>query len=68
MFGWIIGLTILVVLIVVFSKGSLFSVNNPKPEADSARKAIEILKNRYARGEIDQSEYEEKKAELEKSN
>jgi putative membrane protein len=68
MYGWIIGVVLVVVLIAVLSKGNLFKTNNQKhPETNAGvGTAMETLKKRYAKGEIDQAEFEEKKAELEK--
>ncbi len=67
MYGWIIGLILVVVLIIVLLKGGIFrdssdfsAVNN------SSKSAMETLKKRYADGEINKEEFEEKKAELEK--
>lgn len=68
MFGWIIGLILVVVLIIALSKGGIFQ-KDTGTTADSKGNisAIETLKNRYAKGEIDEAEFEKRKAELEKA-
>jgi putative membrane protein len=68
MYGWIIGVILVVVLIAGLSKGNLFKINNQKsPETRAGvGTAMETLKKRFAKGEIDKAEFEEKKAELEK--
>jgi putative membrane protein len=68
--GWIIGIILVGVLIVALSKGNLFKTKNQKSPGASAGvgTALETLKKRYAKGEIDKAEFEEKKAELEKVN
>jgi len=60
--GWIIGLVVLVliVLLIVRSIGPN-TEGNPPVEAESA---LDVLKKRYARGEIDKEEFEEKKKDL----
>ncbi|NDP22133.1 MAG: SHOCT domain-containing protein [Paludibacter sp.] len=65
--GWIIGIVLVGVLIAVLSKGNLFKTNNQKSPKTSVGvgTAMETLKKRYAKGEIDKAEFEEKKAELE---
>lgn len=67
MYGWIIGLLLIMVLITVIGRGRFFRRNmdsNTKPAATSS--AMETLKERFAKGEIDEEEFEQKKAELEK--
>ncbi len=67
MYGWIIGLILIVVLIAALGRGRIFQRNagttTIKNNNDSA---LETLKERYAKGEIDKDEYEERKTELEK--
>lgn len=56
---WLIGILILVAIVWLVSRS--FGLNRP----DSQRKsALDILKERYARGEIDKEEFEEKKSHL----
>ncbi|MBS3805878.1 MAG: SHOCT domain-containing protein [Bacteroidales bacterium] len=59
--GWIIGLLLLVLVIwlVVRSTGQNASSANEPEET-----ALDVLKKRYARGEISKEEYEEKKKDL----
>ena len=60
--GWIIGLVVLVliVLLVVRSIGPNTEGNSPA----AGESALDVLKKRYARGEIDKEEFEEKKKDL----
>ncbi|MDX5428693.1 MAG: SHOCT domain-containing protein [Bacteroidota bacterium] len=64
MFGWIIGVIVIIVLIVALGRGNVFQ--NKPDNTDSNTSALETLKKRYAKGEIDKEEFEERKAELEK--
>jgi len=59
--GWIIGLIVLVLVIwvIVRSVGSASSQSLNKEETP-----LDVLKKRYARGEIDKQEFEEKKRDL----
>lgn len=68
MYGWIIGVLLIVVLIVALGRGRAFQ-KNTGTAADNHHEdsAIETLKNRYAKGEIDKDEFEERKAELQKT-
>lgn len=54
---------ILIILGIVFLLKFFAKDNQGNKTSD--KKAIEILKERYARGEIDKKEYEEKKRDLE---
>ena len=58
---WIIGLIIVVAVIwmVIKSKNTNRNANMP-----SGKSAFDILKERYARGEIDKKEFEERKKDL----
>ncbi|WP_114436338.1 MULTISPECIES: SHOCT domain-containing protein [Marinilabilia] len=68
MFGWIIGLILVVALIVTLGRGDIFQKNTGTPESRNRNSsAMETLKDRYAKGEIGKEEFEEKKAELEKN-
>ncbi len=68
-FGWMWLMPIFFILfwglviwgIVALVRGSSGSRGSDSPAADSA---LEVLKKRYARGEIDKEEYEEKKKDL----
>lgn len=56
---------VLIIVLIVLLIRWLFSLNHPKatsaPQADSA---LEILRQRYARGEINKEEFEAKKKDL----
>jgi len=57
-FGWIIGLAVLIILVWLITK----AVNSGNPSSPQQSKAaLEILKQRYAKGEIDKEEFESKK-------
>ena len=61
-FGWIIGLILLVAIVWFIMK----TVNQNSSTRNSGNKsALEILKERYASGEIDNKEFEERKRDLE---
>ncbi|MFW6102159.1 MAG: SHOCT domain-containing protein [Chloroflexota bacterium] len=58
---WIVFLGLIIWAVVAAVRGSSGSRGSDFSKADSA---LELLKRRYARGEIDKQEYEEKKKEL----
>lgn len=69
MYGWIIGAIILIILIIALGRVNLFQRNTPTASGSNVTSSpLDILKNRYAKGEIDEAEFERKKAELEKTN
>lgn len=53
----------IIALVVSLVRGSAQSRNNDNSQQHPT--ALEILKKRYARGEIDKSEYEERRRDLE---
>ncbi len=57
-FGWILGIIVLIVVIWTFTRGINPGQNATPTENKSA---LDILKERYARGEINKEEFEEKK-------
>lgn len=59
--GWVIGLVILVALIWIIVR---VADQNRKSTRLSGRTPLDILNERYARGEIDREEFEEKKKDL----
>ena len=58
--GWIIGLLILIVVIWVVVR--LVNQNNQKQI--NKQTPLDILKERYAKGEIDKNEFEERKKDI----
>jgi len=60
-FGWVIGLIILVLLIWLVVK---VVSQNHKLEKPDIKTPLDILKDRYAKGEISKVEFEEKKIDL----
>jgi putative membrane protein len=59
-FSWFFWIALVVVLIVVIGRVYKTRSGYPKPGDES----IDILKERYARGEIDKAEFEAKKKDL----
>ena len=59
--GWIVGLILFIVIIWIIVKA--INQNNAS-NRDSAKTPFDILKERYAKGEIDKQEFEEKKKDL----
>jgi putative membrane protein len=57
---WILIIGVLVLLI----SALVNSVSGSRQDRNEASKPLDILKQRYARGEIDKTEYEEMKREL----
>ncbi|MDZ7775299.1 MAG: SHOCT domain-containing protein [Bacteroidales bacterium] len=59
--GWIIGLIVLGLIIWLI----VWSVNQNKGGSQSSEKSpLDILKERYARGEIDKEEFDQRKKDL----
>ena len=60
-FGWIVGLIVLIVFILII-------IRNFKPDKEKSnlntKSALDILNERYAKGEIDISEYEQMKGNI----
>ena len=59
-FMWIIW----ILLIVVFGWAIFTAIGDGISNRKTPKSALDILKERYARGEIDQEEYEEKRKTL----
>lgn len=60
-FGWLIGI-VLIVLVVWFIVRAVNQGNYAQRPPEKS--ALDILKDRYARGEIDKKEFEEKTKDL----
>ena len=58
---WIVVLGLIIWAVVAAVRGSNESRSSDSSKADSA---LEVLKRRYARGEVNKEEYEEKKIDL----
>ena len=58
------GLIALVFLAIRGFSGSSRSVSEADPSAPTGKKALEVLKERYARGAISKAEYEEIRSDL----
>jgi putative membrane protein len=57
---WVVLIGALVLLI----SGVINGIRGSQANDDDLRKPLEILKQRYARGEIDKAEYEDKRRSL----
>ena len=55
--GGLFGIVVLIVVFLFVTKG----INTDKPTSNDKISVLDILKERYARGEIDKVEFEEKK-------
>ncbi len=61
------GLLLVVIIFVVKALGGFGALSSSSGQPEKApEKAIEILKARYARGEIDEQEFQRMRSELEK--
>lgn len=59
---WIIGLIIVIAVVWMVVKG--MNKNNQSTNQRTGKTALDILKERYASGEIDKEEFEERKRNL----
>ena len=67
MMGWFGGgimMLVFWVLLIVFIVWMVREVSGKNLHSQSGSNALEILKERYAKGEIDKKEFEEKKKDL----
>lgn len=60
--GWIIGIIIIIAIIVVIVKA--VDRSGGSRETPAGKSALDILKERYARGEIDKEEFDRRKKDL----
>ena len=60
-YGWIIGLIVLVVIVGLVVNAIKQKKNSNRPKYNSP---LDILKTRYAKGEISRDEYEEKRRHI----
>ena len=65
-FNWIIMIIFWGLIIFVFISFVNWIINQNKHKEQNYISALDILKNRYARGEINQKEFIEKRKDLEK--
>lgn len=59
---WIVGVILIVIIVWVVIK--MTSKTNHSSRQQDNKSALDILKERYARGEIDKEEFEERKKNL----
>lgn len=60
--NWLLGIGLIVLVIWII----LQNMNTKNPRQNSEENALEILKKRYAKGEITKAEFEEMKKDLDK--
>ncbi len=61
-FGWIVGLVILILIIL----GIIKAINYyNKSQEDNGKSALDVLRKRFAKGEISKEEFEEMKKSIE---
>ncbi len=61
---WIFVIVGIVLLVRLLARGEGGGAAPPSPPPAPAETALDILKKRYARGEIDKAEFEEKRRDL----
>lgn len=71
-FMWM-GTAIALIVMLIFSALLIWLIvtisrrNNAQPSSPSSSRAVDLLKERYARGEIDSEEFRERLAELDEN-
>jgi putative membrane protein len=60
---WIIGLIIVFAVVWIVVKG--MNQNNNSSNQPERKSSLDVLKDRYARGEINKQEFEERKKDIE---
>lgn len=60
-FGWFFWLAVLIIVIWI---GIKIAKNSGKPNLNQAETPLEILKKRYAKGEISKEEFEQMKRDI----
>lgn len=60
--GWIIGIIIIALIIWMVIRSA--SQNRPSSKDEQSKSPLDILKERYVRGEIDEEEFESRKKGL----
>jgi putative membrane protein len=60
-FGWLFGLILLIIIVVFIVRATQSQKTN-----ESSQTPLDILKERYARGEINKEEFEERRQNLDK--
>jgi len=60
--GWVLGIVIVVLIIWLLIRAT--NPNRPSSAGSESNSPLDILKERYARGEIDKDEFESRKKDL----